>query len=176
MEALIHTIKGLNFNDSHIRYTVYNPYETIRDKFSANMWHNLIGEIETDDELRDFFLEYPNYTAGFIVKKDNVPIGFVYIILEDLNKPIISFHGGAWHNSPSAAFSYYRGVYLLIKNLLDLGIKVRTSCLKSNKRAVRFLRSIGFVRYYIGQHSFYFYINRKRMTEIRFYRFLYRTR
>ena len=68
----------------------------------------------------------------------------------------VSFHGGGWNKSIYHTLLYYRGAAILIKALLNFCIKVRTSCLISNKTAYRFLKSIGFVNYLNSKNYHYF--------------------
>lgn len=158
--------------NNSIKWTAYKSSDIVCGHFTTEAWHTIFGEIETEEELRKHLTEYHDVTACLILRKDSIPIGFAYIITEDNEKRIISIHGGGWSDAKNAVWSYYRGIYLIIEILLNAGIRVRTSCLKSNHRAYRFINSLGFVRYCTGDKCCYFYINKKRMGNSRPYKFL----
>jgi hypothetical protein len=96
-------------------------------------------------------------------------IAFLYTKQEDFNGKIFSVHGGGWENP----LLYYRGYILMIKYLLDQGLKVRTYCQLSNPSAIRFSRSVGFVPYRYSEEEIYMWINLKRLKSSKLYKRFY---
>lgn len=177
MQDPIAYIKSLApLQNDHIKWTLCGADDIIRGRFNQDTWHLMLGEIETEKELSDFLIDYDSVTACFLLHdiRSGSAIGFVLILLEVIDKNTISIHGGGWSEAKNASWSYYRGICLIIQTLLNAGINVITSCLISNKRACRFLKSIGFSEYYIGNKCRCLHINKKSMTNSRIYKFLNR--
>ncbi len=104
---------------------------------------------------------------------DNKAIAFLYIYNEDKASNIVSIHGGGWGKSFHLSLLYYRGLILMIQYLWQQGFRVRTSCMVENKRAYRFLQSVGFVIYRSTDTYIYMWINEKRLKGNRMYKHLY---
>ena len=68
---------------------------------------------------------------------------------------------------------YYRGYVLMLKHLLDQGLKIRTYCQLSNQRAIRFSRSVGFVPYRYTEDEVFMWINDKRLKNSKLYKRFY---
>ena len=62
----------------------------------------------------------------------------------------------------------------MIEYLLNQGRKVRTSCFVGNDRALRFLTSIGFVKYHTSDNYHYMWINIKRLQNSKIYKYIKR--
>ena len=108
------------------------------------MWHKAVRNIDSDKEFADF-MEDVTSVKCYILKElsSNKSIAFLYTLQEDIAGKVVSVHGGGWENP----IMYYRGYILMIKHLLQKGLKVRTYCQLSNSAAIRFSRSVGFVPY-----------------------------
>lgn len=160
--------------DNIVRWDHYNQ-EIICDRFPFEEWQKIVDEIDTDDEWQHFLSEYSDFVKCYILKDVdcNDSIGFVYLYKESISKKIVSIHGGGWGKSMRLSILYYRGLILMIRHLLNHNYKVRTSCLIINKRALRFLHSLGFVKYYTSKTHYYMWINEKRLKARKVYKYLY---
>lgn len=145
----------------------WRPYqgEDLCCKFKKDDWNKIVFDVFSDLEWKQFVNEYSDIVNCYTLYlcSTNEILGFVYLYLESFSERVISIHGGGWLFSLRIVKFYYRGMFCLLKYLLENGIKVRTYCLKSNKRAQRFIKSIGFVKYKEGINIYYFWINKKRL-------------
>lgn len=162
--------------DCIIRWVDYKQ-EAICSNFSNNDWQLIASDIHTDEEWRKFVVEYCELIECYILetKNDDKPIAFIYLYKDSISNNVISIHGGGWGKSIHLSILYYRGLIVMIRFLLNKGIKVRTSCQLGNDRALRFLKSIGFVKYESSDTYHYMWINEKRLTNSAIYKRLYGT-
>ena len=58
----------------------------------------------------------------------------------------------------------------MLKTLLAKGLKIRTSCIPTNTRAYRFLRSVGFVKYLQTENYIYMRLNEKKFRNNSIYK------
>lgn len=167
----------LNFpcGDDLIRWDSYNN-EYVCNRFSIDEWHKMVCDIDTETEWQYFVSEYSDFVKCYILRKIgcNEAIAFVYLYKESITNKVVSIHGGGWGKSVHLSLLFYRGLIVMVDYLLLQGIKVRTSCLVENERAYRFLKSMGFVKYYASDTKIYMWINEKRLKSSSVYKLLYR--
>lgn len=161
-------------SDGIVEWHKYTGGEHLCKCFSLDEWHRIVSDVDTDEEWDDI-LRNSTYVNCYTLKisKSHETIGFVYTKHEDDYGRIRSVHGGGWGKSTRLSLLYYRGLILMVRTLLQEGIKVRTSCLKENSRALRFLRSIGFIPYTYTNKYIYMWINEKRLNNSIIYKYLY---
>ena len=94
------------------------------------------------------------------------PVAFVYLLPEDFEGKTYSIHGGGWKNP----YLYYRAFVFLVEHLLRNGIKLRTAIAKSNQRAHRFVKSIGFKTFRHSEDKDLMYITLKNLKLSRTYK------
>lgn len=166
----------LNFpcGDDVIRWDSYNN-EFVCNRFSIDEWHKMVCDIDTEDEWQSFLSDFSEFVKCYILKKNdtNEAIGFVYLYKESLSSKVVSIHGGIWDSRTSSLLAY-RAIFVMIEQLFNEGMKVRTSCLIENKPASRFIRGIGFVKYYSSHTHTYMWINQKRLNSNPIYKRLKR--
>ena len=155
-------------------FVVWEPYHKdihLCDKFSVEQWNQIAGDIKSDAEWVEFVECYVNSVQCWVLKNraTNLPIAFVYLFNEEGYWEKVSIHGGGWE-SP---LMYYRGYILMLKHLLEKGIKVRTYCNKSNRAAIRFDRSVGFVPYRYTEDEVFMWISEKRLKNSKLYKRFY---
>lgn len=157
--------------DSFVVWESYHKDINLCDRFSAEQWSNIAGDIKSDTEWAEFVGRYVNSVQCWVLKKraTNLPIAFVYIFNEEGYWEKVSIHGGGWE-SP---LMYYRGYILMLQHLLELGIKVRTYCNLSNRAAIRFDTSVGFVPYKYTDKEVFMWINAKRLKSSKLYKYFY---
>lgn len=160
-------------SDDVIYFIPYKKSEIIYSNFKIDDWHNVVSDINSDEELSNA-LDLYKHIDGYILKRcdNNESIAFLYIKKENQKKSIVSIHGGGWNKSIYLTFLYYRGYVLMIEHLLNKGYKVRTTCLCTNKLAYRFIRSIGFVKYKSSGTYNYFWINSNRLSNNKINKYL----
>ena len=112
--------------------------------------------------------------SKFVLKEWNRIVSDIYSDDEWNNFLSESLHGGGWCKTVENTLLYYRGIIVLIQDLINKGLKVRTSCFKDNMVAKRFLRSVGFVQYKETTTQYHFWINRKRLINSFIYKRIYR--
>ena len=112
-----------------------------------------------EKKKEDITLVYAGPT--YITPSQTVSIQEVFntVMPEDFDGKVFSIHGGGWENY----LLYYRGFMLIIKHMLDHGLKVRTYCQLSNPRAIRFVRSVGFVPYRYSDENVFMWISDKKL-------------
>lgn len=156
--------------DNIIKWVPYNKDEKICERYSLDEWHCAVHDIDSDKEWAEFLLE-SSVVKCYILKlcSNDKSIAFVYTMQEDFYGKIVSIHGGGWENP----LMYYRGYILMIKYLLDQGLKVRTYCQLSNPAAIRFSRSVGFVPYRYTKDEVYMWISTQRLTASKLYKRFY---
>lgn len=141
-------------------------------RFSADEWHKMVTDIDSDKDWEQFLSEYPQFVKCYILYHvtTNEPIAFAYTFMEDDKGKVVSFHGGGWKRSPYYTLLYYQGMINLVEMLINRGLKVRTACLRDNLVAYRFLKSAGFVNYNSTLDWHYFWINRHRLMSSKIYK------
>lgn len=157
--------------DYIVKWEPYTKAEKLCVRFSLEQWKQIAGDIQSDIEWADFIGSYSNSVKCWVLKnkRTNSSIAFVYIFNEDGKWNTISIHGGGWKNS----IMHYRGWMVILKHLLELGLKVRTACQKNNTTAYRFIKSAGFVNYSSSDTYDYFWINKQRLTSSKIYKRFY---
>lgn len=148
--------------------------ESICSRFNISEWHKMVTDVDSDSEWSLLLSEYSHFIKCYVLYRieSDEPIAFVYTLQEDNEGKVVSFHGGGWNKSMYHTLLYYKGAIMFIKTLLNLGLKVRTSCLIDNIPAFRFLKSIGFVCYRTTNKWHYFWINTKRLEAGKIQKFL----
>lgn len=99
---------------------------------------------------------------------NNEDFAFVFIYKKDYKENKIVFHGGGWKKGKTLL--HYTAFVYLLERLFKRGYKIRTSCLKTNKKAFRFLHSVGFVNYYTTENYHYFWLPQKRFMKTNIYK------
>jgi hypothetical protein len=165
---------SLSINDSVVKWEAYNK-ENLFENFSCDDLNLIVTGIETSNEWNDFLNIYSDWVRCYVLRTclDEKIIGFVYLYNEKGNFEIVSVHGGGWEKSLGHTLYYYRGLILLIERLILQGKKVRTSCFLGNDNALRFLRSVGFVKYLTTDNAHYMWINEQRLRNSKIYKFFY---
>lgn len=157
--------------DRFVKWEPYTRAEKLCGRFSLEQWGQIAGDIQSDIEWADFVENYSNSVKCWVLKdkKNNLSIAFIYIFNEDEEWKTISIHGGGWE-SP---LMYYRGYILMLQHLLEQGIKVRTYCNLSNRAAIRFDTSVGFVPYKYTNKEVFMWVNAKRLKGSKLYKYFY---
>ena len=158
-------------SDIVVKWDNYHPGDVVQKHFSQLDWYNIVEDIHSDQEWADFVDAHPDFVSCYILKKcDNgEPLAFIYLLKEYDEEKIVSIHGGGW----SKPLLYYRGYILMLKTLMERGYKVRTYCNRDNSSAIRFSRSVGFIPYSYTDSKVYMWINYKRMTSSKLYKYYY---
>ena len=161
--------------DRCIRWDVYKKDISICSKFVLAEWNKIVSDIYSDGEWNEFLSECEGYVQCYILYRcrDNKPIAFSFLLQEDDKGRVVSLHGGGWYKTVENTLLYYRGLIVLIRNLINKGLKVRTSCFNDNMVAKRFIRSVGFVQYMETSTRLLFWINEKRLYNSPIYKRIY---
>lgn len=158
-------------SDNIIKWVPYDKDDKICERYPIDNWHQAVHDIDSDEEWAAFLSE-STIVRCYVLKlcSNDKSIAFVYTMQEDIKGKIVSIHGGGWENP----FMYYRGYILMIKYLLESGLKVRTYCQLSNPAAIRFSRSVGFVPYRYTEDEVFMWISCKRLTGSKLYNRFYK--
>ena len=162
--------------DSILKWEPYKEGDNVISRFNLGEWNKIAFDIDTEYELLSLCYSYYHRIQGCVLyeNRKNKPIAFLYILKDSASGNIVSIHGGGWNVGICYSFYYYRGVILMIKALLTKGFKVRTSCLTDNYRALRFLNSLGFVKYKTLGNVVKMWINATRLCNSRIYKRIYK--
>lgn len=157
-------------SDGKVHWVSYSRNEIICGRYPIDLWHKAVHNIDSDKEFADF-MEDTTSVKCYILKElsNNKSIAFLYTLQEDIAGKVVSVHGGGWENP----IMYYRGYILMIKHLLQKGLKVRTYCQLSNPTAIRFSRSVGFIPYRYTTDEVFMWINSDKLTKTKLYRRFY---
>ena len=157
-------------SDSYVKWIPYCREEKICELFPLDVWHRIVHDIDSDEEWANF-LEKSQFVKCYVLKQcsNNESIAFIYTMQEDFKGTIVSVHGGVW-GSP---LLHFRGYILMLKHLLEQGLKVRTYCNISNTAAIRFDRSVGFVPYRYTEDEVFMWISEKRLKNSKLYKRFY---
>lgn len=171
---LIEILQKLQINDKDLNWEKCVDGADIFSHFSLDEWHKIVCDINTEKEWMKFVLQCQGHVFPYIVSRrhENVSIGFFFLLREEGKGIVVSIHGGGWLKSVEATLLYYRSICELIDILLTNRIKVHTSCLRNNKTASRFIRSIGFINYKDTANKHLFYISSKRFYNCNIYKFI----
>lgn len=158
-------------SDSIVKWEVYNN-EIVCENFPCDDWQLIVSDIKNDEEWKVFVNENSEWVRCYVLRtcSSNKEIGFVYIYNEYGNFDVVSIHGGGWEKSIVSTLFYYRGMILMLSQLLNKGLKVRTTVSTENLPALRFMRSLGFVPYRYTDTSVYLWINEKRLNGCKIYK------
>lgn len=164
-------LQSSTISDGIVEWVPYSRYEKICGRYSLDDWHQAVHDIDSDEEWAAF-LSKSNFIKCYVLRLcfNKESIAFVYTMQEDFDGKIVSIHGGGWENP----LMYYRGYILMIKYLLDQGLKVRTYCQLSNPAAIRFSRSVGFVPYRYTEDEVFMWISDKRLKTSKLYKRFYK--
>lgn len=156
--------------DNKVYWVTYSRDEIICERYPINVWHRAVHNVDSDEEFANL-LDGTKYVKCYVLKliSNDKSIAFVYTLQEDSAGKVVSIHGGGWENP----IMYYRGYILMIKYLIDQGLKVRTYCQLSNPAAIRFSRSVGFMPYRYTSEEVFMWINHKRLTSTKLYKRFY---
>lgn len=156
--------------DNIVQWVPYCKDERICERYPLTVWHYAVHDIDSDDEWAAF-LSKSNIVKCYVLKlcSNEKSLAFVYTMQEDFDGKIVSIHGGGWENP----LMYYRGYILMIKHLLDQGLKVRTYCQLTNPAAIRFSRSVGFIPYRYTEDEVFMWINSDKLTKTKLFRRFY---
>lgn len=159
-----------SISDGIVKWVPYSRNEKICERYSLADWHKAVHDIDSDEEWADF-LEQSYIVKCYVLKlcSNDKSIAFIYTIQEDFARKKVSIHGGGWENP----LMYYRGYVLMLKHLLNLGLKVRTYCQLSNPAAIRFSRSVGFVPYSYSTDEVFMWISTKTLMNSKLYKRFY---
>ena len=165
---------NISIRDKFIKWESYAGNNKICERFPPKEWHKMVADIHSDRDWKQFLSDYSHFVKCYMLYRcnDNTPIAFAYIMQEDEKGKVVSFHGGGWDKSISLTLLYYRGMIRLVEALLDCGLKVRTTCLKENSTALRFLKSGGFVNYRTSDKYLNFWINKNRLKSSKIYKLI----
>ena len=157
-------------SDGVIKWIPYSREERICERFPLDVWHRIVHDIDSDEEWGNF-LEKSQFVKCYILRQcsNNESIAFIYTMQENFKGTIVSIHGGVW-GSP---LLHFRGYILMLKNLLEQNLKVRTYCNKLNSAAIRFDKSVGFVPYRYTENEVFMWITEKRLKGTKLYKRFY---
>lgn len=167
-------MKSCIISDGVIYWALYDGTEKVCTRFDKEEWHLAVSDIDTDEEFAEVVNTCQTIKC-YILRLccDDSSIAFIYTKYIDERNRVVSIHGGGWGRSFSSSRHYCRGVILMVKHLLEQGLKVQTSCLLENKRAYRLMHSIGFVKYRIDKGYVDMWINKERLHRSKMYSYLY---
>lgn len=168
------SLKSLYVTDGIIEWKLWTGQINLCEQFPLDIWHNIIFDIDTENDWQQFLKNYSRYVTCFVLYKVSTgqPIAFCYLMQEDERGDVVSYHGGGWIKSISATMMYYRGTIRMIEALLANRIRVRSASLLKNDVAKRFLQSIGFVRYTTTPTRHLYWINEKWLKSTKIYKYL----
>ena len=157
-------------SDGLIKWEPFSREEKICERFPLDVWHQIVHDVDSDEEWGNF-LEKSQFVKCYILRQcsNNESIAFIYTMQENFKGTIVSIHGGVW-GSP---LLHFRGYILMLKNLLEQDLKVRTYCNKSNSAAIRFDKSVGFVPYRYTEKEVFMWITEKRLKGTKLYKRYY---
>lgn len=160
-------LANIDAKNELVEWRLYSN-ESLIDSFDINNWKRIFSDI-TDVHGLNKFLAYECgqcYVAYNLTT--NVPFGFIYAYIEDEKNNKVSLHGGGWRSGNTLL--NYNAYILLIDTMLEKGIKVRTACELENETAMRFNRSIGFIKYYSSKNYHYLWISKERLRKSKIYK------
>ena len=165
----MHLKDNASISDGIIKWVSFNREERICERFPLDVWHQIVHDIDSNEEWADFVENYSNSVKCWVLKnkETNLSIAFIYIFNEDGKWKTVSIHGGGWGNP----LLHIRGYILILKHLLEQDIKVRTYCRLTNATAIRFDKSVGFVPYRYTNDEVYMWINQNRFQNSRMYKY-----
>ena len=164
--------QSLQLEDSIIYCIPYNSKCSICDKMSIEKLHLILPNVNNEVELVEYLQKFPSVISCWTVhmRHNDEPLGF--FLIEDCveNVPTVKLHGGGWAKNLLLTPLYFRTGILLIKALLNRGIKVRTQVDEENTRSQRFVKGLGFVKYRKYGRDIQMWISYKRIYKNKYYK------
>lgn len=150
----------LPLGSNNIFWKISCREDQIATHLTKGQWEAIMGKGFSENHFFHFLDNYPYYIRSYTLKDINgQPLAFIYILIDPNYKNVVSVHGGGWSNPKI----HYQGYTIFLEALLSSGLKVRTSCNITNKVAIRFSKSVGFVPYRYTETNVYMWINEKRL-------------
>lgn len=160
--------------DNFVYWGKYSLDDNIFSGFSSVDLHKIVHDIGDENSWAKFLDEYQEYYKCYVLhrKSDSKAVAFIYIVNEELGWNTVTIHGGAL--AECSVLERYRGYILMLESLLDAGVKVRITFASENSNALRFNKSIGFVKYCEFSGIIYAWINRRRLISTPIYKRFYK--
>ena len=135
--------------NDRVGFRVFDPQkDCIRVNFKREDWDMIFVGVD-DGLLREWAASY-NVDRMVLVAVDmnsGKSFGFV-CVQESHNKPLcVCFHGGVWACGIKGQLLGYEAAVLIVRFLVGKHMDVFVTCYKINRKANRFLDSLGFVDY-----------------------------
>lgn len=156
-------ICGLQHHDEYIDFSIWDGRIPIRAHFNDEDWHNILSDVDNDEQLWNLVCCW--CIQVYVVKdlRDCTLFGFIFVMIDSPRKDFVSIHGGGWNKKHTILF--VRSYVDMIYTMLNVGLKVHTSCLQANNRARKLNRAVGFVTFcYKGEYE-YKYITRSKLMK-----------
>lgn len=135
--------------------------EEIFDRFEPSEWLKIFSDCESRESFENFanagfgkcWIAYDTEAAQ--------PLAFIFIYTME-NDSVAIFHGGGWSKQPT---TNYICMTTLLNKLFGMRYRIRTSCLRDNKVAFRFLHSVGFIKYRTEGNYDFLWLSEKRFKQ-----------
>ncbi|MDE6652546.1 MAG: hypothetical protein K2K08_09135 [Paramuribaculum sp.] len=160
---------GKTLRKSGLQWCVYSGTDHIVDRFSASDWHKIFFNYSTEKELRGFVKTTRAATRILILRNTATGESWGFVALMLIEARTIALHGGAWASSPADRMAIYRGMFLLLRRLLENGAKVVSSS-ADNPQAVKFMKSLGFRIFSYRYNRTHYHITMSLMLKSSYYR------
>ena len=162
---------GVIVNDSLLNWRQYKDTDAVVSKFTIYDWHRIASDIDTEEEFATLLHTYPDRIVGLVLCHNVTGecVAFAYLLDEGGPCYAVSLHGGGWGNGLGHSLLFFRGVILLVGNLLEKGCDVITYCSKDNSRAYKFMGAVGFIPYEVKDNRVYMRVNIERLRRCKPY-------
>ncbi len=132
--------------------------EDIFNLFEPQEWHKIFADITTREQFEDFLSSGVGECWVAYDKQKDKAIAFVHLHMAGRGDNVV-VHGGSWTDNPSIN---YISLLCILDSIFSQGFGIRTSCLCENKKAYRFLHSVGFVKYRTADGYHYLWLDENR--------------
>lgn len=138
-------VQGLRGDDA-VAFVPYSREVKLLSHFTPDAWSLIVPHIQTEADWQAYLAEYASVCLCLLITSvaSQAAVGFLLLSIVSSAPLRIGYHGGGWADSLGGVKLYYRAMSLLLAHLERHGVEVQTSCLRCNRRAYRFITSIGF--------------------------------
>lgn len=143
MIGITHTLDSLQSPRGRLR--AYRISDRVVEHMGYDRWKSTIGWAENDEEFASLLEKYRQTMQAVVYTRhdSDEPLAMGLVIVENWSRRIASFHGGGW-NTP---WDNYDCAHLLVSAMKIAGWHIMTSVAIDNRRAQRFVTSLGMERY-----------------------------
>ena len=150
--------------DDKVQFRLINPdKDDICSKFSIDDWNMIFSDVD-EQTIKEWDDYIDRILLVAIDKTTNKDFGFICIQESHITPLDVSFHGGVWNHNLKHNILAFEAANLILHFLVHNGMNVFVTCYKSNEKADRFQKGLGFIEYYCDEKLSYKRLSKEKLN------------